>query len=176
MRADELHRAKLRLADEVLVVGDYIGDSTRSEIRYARSLGLWIRFTHPEVDPDSVTLPESAYALRTVGSTATISLPSVVPVPGLHVYELPEDLREEGDGVANPWRLRHHSGLVLAAFPLKEDALRGAREIADLSDWTRSAGDITAAPSFDVDDYAGRLTGRTNALLVSAPPGRKELA
>ena len=114
--------------------------------------------------------------MRTVGSTATISLPSVVPVPGLHVYELPEDLREEGDGVANPWRLRHHSGLVLAAFPLKEDALRGAREIADLSDWTRSAGDITAAPSFDVDDYAGRLTGRTNALLVSAPPGRKELA
>lgn len=52
-RLDELHRAKIRLADEVLVVGDYIGDSTRGEIAYARSLGRPVRFTHPEVDPDS---------------------------------------------------------------------------------------------------------------------------
>ncbi len=51
-RLDELHRAKIRLADEVLVVGDYIGDSTRAEIAYARSLGRPVRFTHPEVDPD----------------------------------------------------------------------------------------------------------------------------
>lgn len=50
-RLDELHRAKIRLADEVLVVGDYIGDSTRAEITYARSLGKPVRFTHPEVDP-----------------------------------------------------------------------------------------------------------------------------
>lgn len=173
---DELHRAKIRLADEVLVVGDYIGDSTRSEVRYARALGLWVRFTHPGVDPDPVSLPESTYELRTVGSTATISLPSVVPVPGLHVYELPEHLREAGDGVANPWRLGHHSGLALAAFPCKEDALRGAREIADLTDWTRSAEDIRTDPSFDMEDYADYLTGRTNALLVSASMGREELA
>lgn len=52
VRLDELHRAKIRLADEVLVVGDYIGDSTRAEIAYARSLGRPVRFTHPEVDPD----------------------------------------------------------------------------------------------------------------------------
>lgn len=50
-RLDDLHRAKIRLADEMLVVGDYIGDSTRAEISYARSLGKPIRFTHPEVDP-----------------------------------------------------------------------------------------------------------------------------
>ncbi|MEU3496761.1 hypothetical protein ABZ747_25135 [Kitasatospora cineracea] len=49
-RLDELHRAKIRLADEVLVVGDYIGDSTRAEIAYARALGRPVRFTHPEVD------------------------------------------------------------------------------------------------------------------------------
>jgi hypothetical protein len=48
-RLDDLHRAKIRLADEVLVVGDYIGDSTRAEIAYARSLGKPVRFTHPEV-------------------------------------------------------------------------------------------------------------------------------
>jgi len=52
-RLDDLHRAKIRLADEVLVVGDYIGDSTRAEIAYARSLGRPVRFTHPEVDPDA---------------------------------------------------------------------------------------------------------------------------
>lgn len=50
VRLDELHRAKIRLADEVLVVGDYIGDSTRTEIAYARELGKAVRFTHPEAD------------------------------------------------------------------------------------------------------------------------------
>ncbi len=50
-RLDDLHRAKIRLADEVLVVGDHVGDSTRAEIAYARSLGRPVRFTHPEVDP-----------------------------------------------------------------------------------------------------------------------------
>lgn len=50
---DDLHRAKIRLANEVLVVGPYIGDSTRAEIAYARSLGKPVRFTHPEVDPDA---------------------------------------------------------------------------------------------------------------------------
>lgn len=50
-RLDALHRAKIRLADEVLIVGDYIGDSTRAEIRYAASLGKPIRYTHPEVAP-----------------------------------------------------------------------------------------------------------------------------
>jgi hypothetical protein len=37
----------------VLVVGDYIEDSTRAEIAHARSLGKPVRFTHPELDPDS---------------------------------------------------------------------------------------------------------------------------
>ncbi|MET9778577.1 hypothetical protein ABZ023_30735 [Streptomyces sp. NPDC006367] len=53
VRLDDLHRAKIRLADEVLVVGDYIDDSTQAEIAYARSLGMPVRFTHPEVDPDA---------------------------------------------------------------------------------------------------------------------------
>jgi hypothetical protein len=48
---DDLHRAKIRLADDVLVVGDYVGESTIAEIAYARSLGKPVRFTHPEVDP-----------------------------------------------------------------------------------------------------------------------------
>jgi hypothetical protein len=44
---DELHRAKIRLADEVLFVcpGGYLGPSTRAELAYARQLGEPIR-TH----------------------------------------------------------------------------------------------------------------------------------
>ncbi|MFJ5646325.1 hypothetical protein [Streptomyces sp. NPDC093223] len=45
---DTLHLRKIDLADDVLVVnpGGYIGDSTRREIEYARSLGKEIRYTH----------------------------------------------------------------------------------------------------------------------------------
>jgi len=48
---DRLHRAKIRMSQEVLVVGDYVGESTTAEIEYARYLGMPVRFTHPEVDP-----------------------------------------------------------------------------------------------------------------------------
>jgi hypothetical protein len=43
---DELHKRKIDLADEVLVlnVGGYIGDSTRNEIEYATRLGMRIRY------------------------------------------------------------------------------------------------------------------------------------
>jgi hypothetical protein len=61
-RLDDLHRAKIRLADEVLVVGDYIGDSPRAEIAYARSLGKPVTFTHPEIDDTGLSTPRSAQA------------------------------------------------------------------------------------------------------------------
>ncbi|PPS90843.1 hypothetical protein [Streptomyces sp. MH60] len=51
VRLDELHRATIRLSDEVLVIGDYIGDGARDEIAYARSPSKPVRFTHPEIDP-----------------------------------------------------------------------------------------------------------------------------
>ncbi len=43
---DELHKRKIDLADEVLVlnVGGYIGQSTRSEIEYAQGLGKPVRY------------------------------------------------------------------------------------------------------------------------------------
>lgn len=50
-RLDDQHRQKIRLADRVVVVGDYIGSSTTAEIAYARELGKPVRFTHPEIDP-----------------------------------------------------------------------------------------------------------------------------
>jgi hypothetical protein len=46
---DELHKRKIDLADEVLVlnIGGYIGDSTRSEIEYAKSVRTPIRYQEP---------------------------------------------------------------------------------------------------------------------------------
>ena len=46
---DELHKRKIDLADEVLVlnVGGYIGESTRSEIEYAERLKMPIRYLEP---------------------------------------------------------------------------------------------------------------------------------
>jgi|SRR5688572_4245366 len=47
---DELHKRKIDLADECLVVSDeagYFGDSTRSEIAYAEAHGKPVRFAHP---------------------------------------------------------------------------------------------------------------------------------
>jgi hypothetical protein len=46
---DELHKRKIDLADYVYVlnVGSYIGDSTRSEIEYAESLGKRVDYLVP---------------------------------------------------------------------------------------------------------------------------------
>jgi hypothetical protein len=43
---DRLHRRKIDLADEVLVlnVGGYIGESTRGEIQYAEKIGKPVRY------------------------------------------------------------------------------------------------------------------------------------
>lgn len=51
---DELHKRKIDLADEVLIlnVGGYIGESTRSELEYAREHGKRIRFLERERCPD----------------------------------------------------------------------------------------------------------------------------
>lgn len=48
-RLDELHKRKIDLADEVLVlnVGGYIGSSTRSEIEYAEKIGKPVRYLEP---------------------------------------------------------------------------------------------------------------------------------
>lgn len=49
LRLDHLHKRKIDLADEILVlnVGGYIGDSTRDEIRYAETRNKGIRFLEP---------------------------------------------------------------------------------------------------------------------------------
>ena len=43
---DDMHKRKIDMADEIFVinVGGYIGDSTRSEIEYAKSTGKRVKF------------------------------------------------------------------------------------------------------------------------------------
>ena len=43
---DDMHKRKIDMADEIFVinVGGYIGDSTRSEIEYAKSTGKLINY------------------------------------------------------------------------------------------------------------------------------------
>ena len=43
---DDMHKRKIDMADEIFVinVGGYIGESTRSEIAYAKSQGIAIRY------------------------------------------------------------------------------------------------------------------------------------
>jgi hypothetical protein len=50
---DELHKRKIDLADEVLVldVGGYIGESTKSEIEHAKRAGKPIRYLSAQSDP-----------------------------------------------------------------------------------------------------------------------------
>jgi hypothetical protein len=56
---DALHRAKIRAADEVLIVnvGGYIGESTRAEISYSLSLGKPVRYTETYEHAVLVTRP-----------------------------------------------------------------------------------------------------------------------
>jgi len=51
---DQLHKCKIDLADEILVldVGGYVGESTLSEIDYARETGTRVRYLSQETDND----------------------------------------------------------------------------------------------------------------------------
>lgn len=46
---DDMHKRKIDMADEIFVinVGGYIGESTRSEIEYAKMTGKAIRYLYP---------------------------------------------------------------------------------------------------------------------------------
>lgn len=58
-RLDELHKRKIDIADQVLVlnVGGYIGSSTRSEIEYAQRTGKPIAYLEPAATADHGAAP-----------------------------------------------------------------------------------------------------------------------
>src|SRR5687767_4253579 len=50
IKADELHKRKIDICDEVFVlnVNGYIGESTRGEIEYAKKIGKPVKYLEPE--------------------------------------------------------------------------------------------------------------------------------
>ena len=90
------------------------------------------------------------HTIRTQQGPRTVQATS--PVPGLHVYEIPDDI-----DTPSPlrWRIGHHSGLLIAAAMYQDDAMRGAEKIADLADWTRDYADLRA--SVDSDELYLRI-------------------
>lgn len=75
------------------------------------------------------------------------------PVPGLHVYEIPDDVDQPS---AYRWRLGHHSGLLIAAAMYEDDAIRGAQKIADLADWTQDYAELRA--NVDANELFRRIS------------------
>jgi hypothetical protein len=68
---DELHKRKIDLADEILVlnVGGYIGDSTRSEIAYAKETGKTVRWLEPVCSRCSSPINQTELSTRAYAGT-----------------------------------------------------------------------------------------------------------
>lgn len=92
----------------------------------------------------------STYEVRASQSATPVLALAIEPVPGLHVYGQPEELRKLGEG--HLWRLGHHSGLVIAKFEQQADAEAAAERIAAFADWTRPADGLRAD-----DDLANKV-------------------
>lgn len=108
----------------------------------------------------------STHEVRARQNATPVLVLAIEPVPGLHVYEEPEELRRPGDD-SHPWRLGHHSGYPLAAFATQDEAVDAAHVVADFADWTRSAEDLRSDPDFDLSGYYDRLMERTNGLIIA---------
>jgi hypothetical protein len=52
---DEVHKRKIDISDEIYVINinGYIGESTRSEIKYAETKGIPVKYLYTKTDADS---------------------------------------------------------------------------------------------------------------------------
>lgn len=90
----------------------------------------------------------TTHEVRASQTAAPVLVQAIEPVPGLFVYEQPEELRAHPDS-PYLWRLGHHSGLTIAAAMYEDDAIRGARKIADRADWTQDVAELRAVIDAD---------------------------
>lgn len=79
---------------------------------------------------------------RTDPDPGPVRVSSTSPVPGLHVYQLPDTVNH---GDLYRWRIGHHSGVAVAIAETEAHALKGATELAGLVDWTRDKASVAAA-------------------------------
>lgn len=108
----------------------------------------------------------STHEVRATRTATPVLVLAVEPVPGLRVYEEPEELCHP-DGNTHPWRLGHHSGLAMAAFTSQDDAVNAARQVADFADWTRPADELRTDTDFDLTGYYDRLMETTSGLIIA---------
>jgi hypothetical protein len=98
----------------------------------------------------------STHEVRATRTATPVLVQAVEPVPGLFVYEQPDELRRPNE--LNPWRVGHHSGLAIAVAMYEDDAIRGAQKIADLADWTLPAEvlqrDVSPTELYDAISWA----------------------
>jgi 8-oxo-dGTP diphosphatase len=144
---DYLHRRKIDLADEVLVVnpGGYIGDSTRSEIDYARSLGKPIRYTNT---PDTVRYTADVVALTPDRRVLLIER-DWPPFEG--AWALPGGHLDEGE---TSWEA-------------------AARELAEETGLHVAASDLRAIGTWDQPGRDPRGRYSTDAYLALVPAGTR---
>lgn len=69
-------------------------------------------------------------------SAGPVTVTATEPVPGLHVYEIPQDVSPVS---SYRWILAHHEGPALASFENDTAATEAAEKVAPLADWTRNA-------------------------------------
>jgi len=83
----------------------------------------------------------STHEVRASQTATPVLVQAIEPVPGLFVYEQPEELRGHPES-PYLWRLGHHSGLVVAVAMYEDDAIRGAQKIANRADWTQDVEEL----------------------------------
>lgn len=71
---DELHKRKIDLADEILVlnVGGYVGNSTRSEIKYALAAGKPVRLLEDQITAHYSSVEGSRESLEQCARMLTV--------------------------------------------------------------------------------------------------------
>ena len=109
----------------------------------------------------------TTHEVRASQTATPVLVQASEPVPGLRVYEQPEELRKAGE-TKHLWRLGHHSGLLIARFENRVDAEAAGEAIGTFGDWTRSAEDLRAD-----DDLANKayreITYETPGVFQATP-------
>lgn len=97
-RVEKIHRRKIDIADEVLVlnVGGYIGESTRSEIEYAKQHGKVIHYLEDEKCAGKIKVKEqdAAREINGLQELARDLSQSNITKIGLHAKLVEYELRE----------------------------------------------------------------------------------
>jgi hypothetical protein len=108
---DALHRAKIRMADEVLVVNKdgYVGESTRAEIAYALHLGKLVRYTETYEHAVLITRPglddirlgplRYRHQAEQIATSLTGQLHHTAHIPGTTITPVPYDPTQPHRGV-----------------------------------------------------------------------------